>query len=1202
MEVPLLTLHKSWYLTLAIGLLSSACGDDDAKKRARSEPAKLSGLPLEVKLEVNEDKRLQMTLQEVFGEGAETFTYAVVNDATHGHFELLAGIDYRPKKNFSGNDQITLEISDGKESIQPILLVAVKPVNDEPVSNPATFQGVEDFPVSGTLSGTDVESPRLTFALSRNGGKGNVVLKTDGTFVYTPAADANGRDTFQFTVNDGTATSTPSEVRIEMSPVNDPPAAHTARMNGIEDSALYDAVSAFDPDTPETLLVFSLVTEPTRGTIEFSSNGSFKYLPDSNQNGEDSFTFRVNDGEFGSAVAAVFLNILAVNDRPIAKAASVTVGEDLVLEGQLEASDIDGDTVTFHRASNPLHGTLIFNLDGRFTYRPANNFHGTDSFTFDVYDGKDASAPQTVNITVEPVNDLPVFTRSAWSIDEDSALDTAMEATDVDGDALTYSLIAAPSNGTASVSAAGRLTYQPNANFYGIDTFTVQASDGNGGVTPKGITVTVTPINDAPWCTDMALVTDEDTVLRFSPSAADIDSGMLTHSIATFPHHGTLATNPDGTFSYEPAGNYFGSDSFSYRSSDGALECTQAYVNIAVLPVNDPPVVTSTAFSFNNVHEDTSVGGTFTGTDIEGDALQWKVSQQPANGTVEISGSSFTYTPHWDFDGSDSFSFLANDGIDDSSNTGTFSVKYSPQNDIPVGLPQILELPSPSALYSGNVTATDPDGDSLTFRAATSYPKLTLSTDGVFTYTGSSSTEEGWEIYAIQASDGKVSDRFPLAIKLGHCVDQDGDGYGQSCLAGTDCDDTDPTIFTGAPELPGDGVAQSCSADLEVNNTSGVFVSAATGNDLNPGTQAYPVATISMGLTRAAGAKAVFIAAGDYSDDTGAALLNANVSLFGGYNPTDWSRDISANKTTLEDNGIQVPAGTAIAIQGITLKSIVVQGTVTLANNFIGKAGGTAQFVFKAVAGRTIAARNQLIGPDADYGRALAVQGTAAVVFTDNDIHVGNAKTNAYIHGIELIGTGNATFDRNRLWSKNSVANSVYPFKASNSGSALVMRNNTFESSPNASEVIDITGYKAVAMLNNTFDGLVKVSGDGLSIMANNIFLNGLSLYLRSTFLHNNLILPSKLGWLLQADYRNKTYSLREINGCRFPECAASSGNLSVDPILLAGTYRPATTSPVVDAGISPAQMTRFFINHSDLVGVTRPIGGGWDIGAWEVK
>ncbi len=190
-----------------------------------------------------------------------------------------------------------------------------------------------------------------------------------------------------------------------------------------------------------------------------------------------------------------------INTPPQATDIAFSVNEDTSLSDTLTASDPDNDTLSFTVISQPQHGTLTVTdpATGAFSYTPAADYAGTDSFIFKVSDGVAESAPATASLTITPVNDTPVTAAAALTTDEDTPLTGNLTATDADNDTLTFSVINGPASGSLTINPAdGSFTYTPNADFSGSDSFTFTSSDGQVEAGPATITITVNEINDPP--------------------------------------------------------------------------------------------------------------------------------------------------------------------------------------------------------------------------------------------------------------------------------------------------------------------------------------------------------------------------------------------------------------------------------------------------------------------------------------------------------------------------------------------------------------------------------------------------------------------------------------------------------------------------------------------------------------------------------
>src|SRR5215211_2252122 len=304
---------------------------------------------------------------------------------------------------------------------------------------------------------------------------------------------------------------------------------------------------------------------------------------------------------------AVLLNTTTVPNRaPTAAADAYSTAEDTHLTvaapGVLgNDTDPDGDSLSAVVVSGPAHGSLNLNADGGFTYTPAANFNGTDTFTYRASDGTAQSNPATVTMTVTRVNDPPAATDDAYSTAEDTprtvpAPGVLANDTDPDSSSLTAALVTGPGHGTLTLDGDGSFTYTPAANFNGTDSFTYRASDGTLDSGLATVTITITAVNDTPVATNDAYTTDEDTALTVAAPGvlgndSDLDSSTLTAAVVTGPGHGTLTLNANGSFAYTPAANFNGTDTFTYHAGDGSLTSNLATVTITVTPVNDAPTL-----------------------------------------------------------------------------------------------------------------------------------------------------------------------------------------------------------------------------------------------------------------------------------------------------------------------------------------------------------------------------------------------------------------------------------------------------------------------------------------------------------------------------------------------------------------------------------------------------------------------------------
>ncbi|MCI0379173.1 MAG: Ig-like domain-containing protein [Gemmataceae bacterium] len=354
-------------------------------------------------------------------------------------------------------------------------------------------------------------------------------------------------------------------------------------------------------------------------------------------------------------------------------------------------TDVEGDILpSAVLISGPAHGALVFNGDGSFTYTPTANYNGPDSFTYKTTDGLAQSNTATVNIIVNAVNDAPVGNPDNYSIDEDNTLTVAAPGvlgndTDVDSATLSAVLVSTTSNGGLSFNSDGSFRYTPNSNCNGTDSFTYKANDGALDSNTTTVTIWVNAVNDAPRAQDQTRITNEDTTLTDTLPASDVDGDALTYALVSGPAHGVVTVNgTTGVYSYTPAENYHGPDSFTFKANDGQLDSNTATVSITVDSVNDAPVAVNDSYSTTQgVTLNVPAAGVLgNDTDIEANALAAVLVSGPQNGSLTLnSDGSFMYTPASGFNGTDSFTYRANDGLT-VSNVATATILVAPTTSV----------------------------------------------------------------------------------------------------------------------------------------------------------------------------------------------------------------------------------------------------------------------------------------------------------------------------------------------------------------------------------------------------------------------------------------------------------------------------------------------------------------------------------------
>ena len=625
-------------------------------------------------------------------------------------------------------------------------------VNHPPVADAKALDVAEDTSGTVQLTGSDPDGDALTFQVTSNPAHGTISANGQSV-VYTPEANYNGADSFTYIVNDSQNNSDPATVSITVTPVNDVPTAVGAAYTTPEDTARALTLVAFDVDNEP--LIYVIATTPQHGTLS-GTGANLTYTPAANFNGSDSFDFFVQDAVSASAPATISITVTSANDAPTANSLALSVSEDSSVAVTLSGSDADNDSLTFRVLTQPAHGTLSVS-NGQVAYTPAANFNGPDEFTYVANDGTIDSAPATVALTVQPVNDVPVANSQAYSTPEDQPFTFTLSGSDVDGDTLTHRIITPPAHGSLSVTG-NTIQFVPEPNFNGSDHLEFVLSDGQSESTVARIDITITPANDAPVAINGAFSGPEDSSIPIALSASDLDGDALTFVIVSGPEHGTLSGS-GANLTYQPAPNFNGGDSFTWKANDGTADSAVATVFLAVTPVNDPPVATSrTVFAT----EDQPFTSVVSGTDVDGDALTFSLKEGPAHGTVSGEWPAFTYTPAPNYSGPDSFRFFVSDG--QATSHGTMSIVVTPVNDVPVAQSQsiLVHEDKPTEV---TLSASDVDGHALSYSILTPPAHGTLSgTAPNLVYTPAANFF-GTDSFTFRASDA-ISASEPATVTI----------------------------------------------------------------------------------------------------------------------------------------------------------------------------------------------------------------------------------------------------------------------------------------------------------------------------------------------------------------------------------------------------------------------------------------------------
>ena len=736
-------------------------------------------------------------------------TLAIVGSSSDGStsIDVTTGIiTYTPSPDFFGSDNFsyTVQDDDGAVSNAATVTVTVTSVNDSPVATNDSATIPEDQPVvievltnDSDVDGT-LDPTSCTIVTPPSNGSATVD-GVSGDITYTPNANFFGTDTFTYTIadNDG-GVSNIATVTVNVADVNDLPVAANDSSGTSEDAPVVIAVLSNDSDVDGALQPGSvtIVTAVTNGstTIDIAS-GAVTYTPNSNFFGSDTFTYTVADDDGGvSNVATVTVNVSDDNDLPVAVDDAVSTPEDsaVVVQVLTNDSDVDGTlqpgSVTIVTAVTN-GSTTIDITSGAVTYTPNSNFFGSDTFTYTVADDDGGvSNVATVTVNVSDDNDLPVAANDSSGTSEDAPVVIAVLSNDSDVDGAlqpgSVTIVTAVTNGSTTIDiASGAVTYTPNSNFFGSDTFTYTVADDDGGVSNVAtVTVNVSDDNDLPVAVDDAVSTPEDSavVVQVLTNDSDVDGTLQPGSVTIVTAVTNGSTTIDitsGAVTYTPNSNFFGSDTFTYTvaDDDGGVS-NVATVTVDVSDDNDLPVAVDDAVS---TPEDSAVVVQVltNDSDVDGTLQPGSVTIVTAvtNGstTIDITSGAVTYTPNSDFFGSDTFTYTVADDDGGVSNVATVTVNVSDDNDLPVAVDDAVSTPEDSAVVVQVLTNdSDVDGTlqpgSVTIVTAVTNGSTTIDiTSGAVTYTPNSNFfGSDTFTYTVADDDGGVSNVATVTVNV----------------------------------------------------------------------------------------------------------------------------------------------------------------------------------------------------------------------------------------------------------------------------------------------------------------------------------------------------------------------------------------------------------------------------------------------------
>ena len=588
---------------------------------------------------VNEDAGAQSLanwatgIEDGDGEVIQGLTFMITNNTNAGLFSVAPAISsagtltYTADANANGSATITVKLSDDggtanggeNESGSQNFTITVAPVNDVPAFVAGGNESITEDAGAQTIAGWatsisdgDAEvTQNLTFTIINNTNptlfSTAPAISSAGTLTYTSAENANGSAIITFKLSDdggGANESATQEFTITVNGVNDAPVIATiSTLQVVENATLSYPVDVSDEEGDG--ITYALDGTSTGKGMAINTEGVLSWTPNSSHLGDHMVTVTAtDDGTPNENDTETFTITVAPEGTPMVDQgiSNQTATEDAAFSFTILANafaDPDGDVSALVYTSrledgSDLPGWLKL-TDGTFTGTPLNADAGV-SITIKVTatDTDGNSVPTTFTLSVAAVNDKPVIaTVNDQEIAEGELLTLTVEATDEEGNTLTYALDASSiGKGMAITAGTGSFSWTPATGDVGIHTVVVTVSDDGtpSAAGSSSFTITVTSQNGAPVAIADAYDTMQDDILTVEAATGvlfndtDADGDELNAELKTTTANGALSLERDGAFTYTPNAGFSGSDSFSYAASDGTLESGIVEVTITISP------------------------------------------------------------------------------------------------------------------------------------------------------------------------------------------------------------------------------------------------------------------------------------------------------------------------------------------------------------------------------------------------------------------------------------------------------------------------------------------------------------------------------------------------------------------------------------------------------------------------------------------
>ena len=725
----------------------------------------------------------------------EVLVYSIISEPAHGSVSIEGeSIEYTPDLNYNGNDQLSYNVSDGSSNSNTANInIDIIPVNDSPTAEDVEYTVSSDsfeFDLNSVTNDIDGDELEISF-ITQNYGSETISTLFDGViedlgdniFSYTPPTGMVFFDLILYKATDGVSESSVQTITFNLfgreMPRDMAPIAFDQDVNIIEDQVADVTLIGFDVlNAISSEASFEILSSPLNGELssEFillesgSSNlvqWSIEYTPNQNYFGEDSFTYKVINPDNTipeSEEGTIYINISSQNDAP----ATYLLIPDQTLTEDSNGNELSLDLFFIDVDNDELEYDVLLTNDevveaevseGILSITPLpDQSSGPFSVSITASDGE-LEVTQSFIVEVLSVNDPPSASSSEQTLNEDNSISIFLTGSDPEYDPLSYLLYTEPLNGAADING-NVVTYEPDANFNGIDSLGFKTFDGQYNSEIAIVLLTVNPVNDAPILSEIdGQSINEDGVFEFTLTADDIDADVLSYSINIIDNVENYSID-NNLITVAPLADMNGEIEVFVEVSDGELSDNNSFI-LTVLAQPDPPELVE--ISNQDINEDESFAIILSATDIDGDELSYYASSDIDGTVISVEDNLLIIDSPINFYGEMLVSYGVTDGVYNIDQD--FIINYIAQPDPPI-ISEILDQEVLEAeILNMDIVVTDPDEDEITLSLSISNDINYTINDHQITLQSQNNISGDYEV-VILATDGLylVEELFVLTV------------------------------------------------------------------------------------------------------------------------------------------------------------------------------------------------------------------------------------------------------------------------------------------------------------------------------------------------------------------------------------------------------------------------------------------------------